>query len=86
MEDVHACLQDESASASSGKFDDYFEYTVAQPVTIHKNESALVPVLQTNVQADHVTLYNAASPVPLRALWLTNSQQPHARSRQFFYL
>ncbi|MFY9747464.1 MAG: hypothetical protein WBE63_06915 [Acidobacteriaceae bacterium] len=66
-------LQDESASASSGKFDDYFEYTVAQPVTIHKNESALVPVLQTNVQADHVTLYNAASPVPLRALWLTNS-------------
>ena len=66
-------LQDESASASSGKFDDYFEYTVAQPVTIHKNESALVPVLQTNVQADRVTLYNAASPVPLRALWLTNS-------------
>ncbi|MGB6902972.1 MAG: hypothetical protein WBD98_09105, partial [Acidobacteriaceae bacterium] len=66
-------LQDESASASSAKFDDYFEYTVAQPVTIHKNESALVPVLQTNVQADHVTLYNAASPVPLRALWLTNS-------------
>ena len=55
------------------KFDDYFEYTVAQPVTIHKNESALVPVLQTNVQADRVTLYNAASPVPLRALWLTNS-------------
>jgi hypothetical protein len=66
-------LQDESASASSAKFDDYFEYTVAQPVTIHKNESALVPVLQANVQADRVTLYNAASPVPLRALWLTNS-------------
>ena len=66
-------LQDESSSASSAKFDDYFEYTVAQPVTIHKNESALVPVLQTNVQADRVTLYNASSPVPLRALWLTNS-------------
>jgi hypothetical protein len=69
----HSAVQDESASASSAKFDDYFEYTVAQPVTIHKNESALVPVLQTNVQADRVTLYNAASPVPLRALWLTNS-------------
>lgn len=68
-----AWLQDESASASSSKFDDYFEYTVAQPVTIHKNESALVPVLQTNVQAERVTLYNAADPVPLRALWLTNS-------------
>jgi hypothetical protein len=70
---MYHSLQDESASASSAKFDDYFEYTVAQPVTIHKNESALVPVLQTNVQADRVTLYNAASPVPLRALWLTNS-------------
>jgi hypothetical protein len=66
-------LQDESLSANSTKFDDYFEYTVAQPVTIHKNESALVPVLQTNVQVDRVTLYNASNPVPLRALWLTNS-------------
>jgi len=66
-------LQDESASASSTKFDDFFEYTVAQPVTIHKNESALVPVLQTNVEADRVTLYNASEPVALRALWLTNS-------------
>ena len=66
-------LQDESSSASSARFDDYFEYTVAQPVTIHKNESALVPVLQTNVQADRVTLYNSSNPVPLRALWLTNS-------------
>ncbi|HEX4310826.1 MAG TPA: hypothetical protein VHZ25_12415 [Acidobacteriaceae bacterium] len=66
-------VQDETASANSAKFDDYFEYTLAQPVTIHKNESALVPVLQTNVEADRVTLYNAANPVPLRALWLTNS-------------
>ena len=66
-------IQDETNSASSTKFDDYFEYTVAQPVTLHKNESALVPVLQTNVQAERVTLWNASEPVPLRALWLTNS-------------
>ena len=84
-EDVRSSRTNPRAPAPA-KFDDYFEYTVAQPVTIHKNESALVPVLQTNVQADRVTLYNASSPVPLRALWLTNSEQPHARSRQFFYL
>lgn len=66
-------LQDESASATSAKFDDYFEYTLAQPVTIHKNESALVPILQENVQAERVTLYNPSQPVPLRAIWLTNS-------------
>ena len=65
-------VQDESASASSRAFDDYFEYTVAQPVTIHKNQSALVPVLQTNVDAERVTLWNANQPIPLRAIWLTN--------------
>ena len=66
-------LQDETGSATSSKFDDFFEYNVAQPITIRKNESALVPVLQTNVEADRVTLYNASDPAPLRAVWLTNS-------------
>ena len=70
---VSGALQDVSNSANSAKFDDFFEYTLAQPVTIHKNESALVPVLQTNVQTERVTLYSASHPVPLRALWLTNS-------------
>lgn len=66
-------LQDESGATSSTGFDDFFEYTLAQPVTIHRNESALVPFLQTNVQAAQVTLWNSNNPVPLRALWLTNS-------------
>jgi hypothetical protein len=66
-------VQDESAATTSTHFDDFFEYTVAQPVTLHKNKSALVPFLQTNVQAERVTLWNADNPAPLRALWLTNS-------------
>lgn len=66
-------VQDESASASASGFDDFFEYEIAQPVTLRRNQSALVPFLQTNVQAERVTLWNADSPVPLRALWLTNS-------------
>ena len=66
-------VQDESASASASGFDDFFEYKIAQPVTLLRNQSALVPFLQTNVQAERVTLWNADSPVPLRALWLTNS-------------
>jgi hypothetical protein len=69
----YSFLQDETGSASSSRFDDFFEYTVAQPVTLHKNQSALVPFLQTSVQADRVTLWNAAEPVALRALWLTNA-------------
>jgi len=66
-------LQDESGSTNTSGFDDYFEYALAQPITIHKNESALVPVLQTNVQAERVTLWSWAQPRALRALWLTNT-------------
>ena len=68
-------VQDESASATSASFDDFFEYTVAQPVTLHKNQSALVPFLQADVQAERVTLWNANDPAPLRALWLTNASK-----------
>jgi hypothetical protein len=66
-------VQDESTSSTSAAFDDFFEYSIAEPVTLHKNQSALVPFLQTKVDAERVTLWNSGEPAPLRALWLTNS-------------
>jgi hypothetical protein len=66
-------VQDETGSTNTTGFDDYFEYALAQPITIHKNQSALVPVLQTDVQAERVTLWSWTQPQPLRALWLTNT-------------
>jgi hypothetical protein len=60
---------------SSG-FDDFFEYRINQPITIRKNESALVPILQAKVTADPVTLVsyaNGRTSQPLRALWVTNT-------------
>jgi hypothetical protein len=51
---------------------DLFEYKLSRPVTIAKNQSALVPILQARVHADLVTVWNANS-IPLRALWLDNS-------------
>jgi hypothetical protein len=57
-------------------FDDFFEYRINQPITIRKNESALVPILQAKVMADPVTLisYTAGrTSQPLRALWVTNN-------------
>jgi hypothetical protein len=54
-------------------FDDFFEYTLTDPITIRKNESALVPILQTKLPVERVTLWSAAQPVALRALWITNS-------------
>ena len=54
-------------------FDDYFAYKLTEPITIRKNESALVPILQTKIDSERVTLWSAQEPAPLRALWITNT-------------
>ena len=57
-------------------FDDFFEYKLSEPITIRKNESALVPILQAKVDADRVTLVSSNGnnvSQPLRALWITNT-------------
>jgi len=60
---------------STSAFDDFFEYALAQPVTIHKNESALVPILQQELPASHVTLWSDREPRSLRAIWLENKSK-----------
>jgi len=64
------------ASAAEGSdLGDLFEYKLKDRVTIHKNESSLVPIVQAHVQTEKVSLWNPSlgSARPLRALWLTNS-------------
>jgi hypothetical protein len=64
-------------TTTTAAFDDYFAYNLAEPITIHKNESAMVPILQTKVDAEPVTLVRYVTPwstsQPLRALWITNT-------------
>jgi hypothetical protein len=60
---------------SANAFDDYFEYGITQPVTIHKNESAMVPILEQTLPAEHVTLWSDRSTTPLRAVWLENKSK-----------
>jgi hypothetical protein len=60
---------------STNAFDDFFQYSLTQPVTIHKNESAMVPILQQELPAEHVTLWNAGRRSPLRAVWLENKSK-----------
>lgn len=60
---------------STNGFDDFFEYAVTQPVTIHKNESAMVPILQQDLPAEHVTLWSRNDPRPLCAVWLENKSK-----------
>ena len=62
--------------AKTEAFDDFFAYHLTEPVTIRKNESALVPILQTKIDADRVTLVHSNGNTlgqPLRALWITNT-------------
>ncbi|MHB8486178.1 MAG: carboxypeptidase regulatory-like domain-containing protein [Candidatus Acidiferrales bacterium] len=64
-----------SAAAEGANLGDLFEYKLKDHVTIHKNESALVPIVQVHIAAEKVSLWNNSlgSQRPLRALWLTNS-------------
>jgi hypothetical protein len=60
---------------TTNAFDDFFEYALTAPVTIHKNESAMVPILQQELPAEHVTLWSQKEPTPLRAVWLENKSK-----------
>src|ERR1019366_5349582 len=62
-----------AANSTAAAFDDYFAYNLSEPITIRKNESALVPILQTKIDAERVTLWSPRQPTPLRALWITNT-------------
>jgi hypothetical protein len=52
-----------------------FEYRIAQPVTIKRNSSALIPILQNQVEGESVSLYNQETREqnPMSALYLNNT-------------
>jgi hypothetical protein len=59
--------------AESQPLGDAFEYRLKQPITVRRNESALVPIARAEVDADKVTLWSARTGRPVRAVWITNS-------------
>ncbi len=68
-------LPSPQAVAGGQELGDLFEYRITDPVTIRRNQSALVPILRAEVSAERVALWSGgvSSGRPLRALWLTNS-------------
>jgi len=50
-----------------------FEYKLNDRVTIRKNQSALVPILQTRIDAEKVSVWNPSESSVLRALWVNNT-------------
>lgn len=67
-------LSEQQAAAGGQELGDLFEYRITDPVTIRRNQSALVPILRAEVSAEKVSLWTRGTGVgsPLRALWLTN--------------
>lgn len=63
------------AAASGQDLGDLFEYKLKDRVTLKKNQSALVPIAQTDIVADKVSLWSrtSGSGRPLRAIWLKNT-------------
>jgi hypothetical protein len=62
-------------NTEANQLGDLFEYKLKEPVTIRKNQSALVPILGGEVTVDKVSLWNAGntSTRPLRAVWVQNT-------------
>jgi hypothetical protein len=63
----------QQAEADAKDLGDYFEYNLKQKITIGKNQSALVPILQSPIGAEKVTIWNENTREIRRALWITNS-------------
>ena len=48
------------AAATGGEVGELFEYRVEQPVTVRRDRSALIPILQTKMEGERVSVYNEA--------------------------
>jgi hypothetical protein len=57
----------------SRELGDLFEYKLKDRVTIRKNQSALVPILQSRIDAEKVSVWNPSERSVLRALWVSNT-------------
>ena len=70
---VAQSLEASTTTAQTRDLGDLFEYKLQDHVTIRKNQSALVPILQARIDAEKVSVWNPSQSSVLRALWLDNT-------------
>jgi hypothetical protein len=63
------------AAATGAEVGDLFEYRIDQPVTVRRDRSALIPILQTRLDGERVSVYNEATRKerPMSGLRLKNT-------------
>ncbi|HEV2961560.1 MAG TPA: carboxypeptidase regulatory-like domain-containing protein [Candidatus Angelobacter sp.] len=71
--DMASEAENQEAEATGETSGDLFEYKLKEKVTILKNHSALVPIINSHIEAEKVTLWSSSSTRPLRALWIRNT-------------
>ena len=80
---ISSMVSKQHVDAEGKALGDYFEYSVKQKITIGKNQSALVPILQTHVEAEKVSVWEESAKEIRRALWITNSSDQTLDSGTF---
>lgn len=62
-------------AATGNEIGDLFEYRIDQPVTVRHDRSALIPILQTRIEGERVSIYNQSTREdrPMSGLLLKNT-------------
>jgi hypothetical protein len=62
-------------AATGSELGDLFEYKISNPVTVSRNRSALIPIVQTKMEGERVSIYNesARADRPMGGMMLTNT-------------
>lgn len=69
-----ARAQQSLQGAAARELTDLFEYRLTNSISVRRNQSALVPIINVPASIERVSLWNGrVGTQPLRALWLTNS-------------
>ena len=64
-----------NVNVSTQEIGELFEYKIDQPVSIKRNSSALIPIVQSAIEGETASLYNARTlkQHPMSAVYLTNT-------------
>ncbi len=62
-------------AATGNELGDLFEYRIDAPVSVERNRSALIPIVQTNMEGERVSIYNesARKDRPMGGMMLSNT-------------
>ncbi|HJQ32129.1 MAG TPA: carboxypeptidase regulatory-like domain-containing protein [Pyrinomonadaceae bacterium] len=65
------------AAARGDEVGDFFEYRIAQPVTVRRDRSALIPILQTRMEGERVSVFReeGGRTRPMSGLMLRNTSE-----------